>query len=99
MNRTCARSSNPWCTEARFLFLNNSFGNYLPIFRSIEPYLDPEALILADNAGVGAEVMRDYLEHVRKRYSSRTRWFETDLTWSSRDAMEITEHRRSEEPQ
>jgi hypothetical protein len=34
--------------------------------------------------------MKSYLDHVRKRFESRTVWFETDLPWLSRDAMEMT---------
>ena len=39
--------------------------------------------------------MADYLEYVRGRYPSRTEWFETDLAWNPRDAMEISEFVRS----
>ena len=51
------------------------------------------ALIVADNAGIGADEMGDYLDLVRKHYPSRTEWFDTDLAWNPRDAMEITYYR------
>ncbi len=34
--------------------------------------------------------MKDYLEVVRTKYKSRTEWFDIDLPWGKRDAMEIT---------
>ena len=36
--------------------------------------------------------MADYLDYVRSHYASRTEWFETDLAWNPRDAMEITQY-------
>ena len=34
--------------------------------------------------------MAGYLEHVRSNYKSRTEWFDLDLPWAKRDAMEVT---------
>ena len=34
--------------------------------------------------------MKDYLELVRSIYESKTEWFDIDLPWGQRDAMEIT---------
>jgi hypothetical protein len=34
--------------------------------------------------------MKDYLDHVRSKYRSNTEWFDIDLPWGKRDAMEIT---------
>jgi hypothetical protein len=33
--------------------------------------------------------LRDYLEHMRATYRSKTEWFDIDLPWGDRDAMEI----------
>jgi hypothetical protein len=48
---------------------------------------------VADNAGIGADEMADYLALVRRQGDSRTEWFDTDLPWNPRDAMEITVYR------
>ena len=37
--------------------------------------------------------MADHPEYVRTHYDSKTEWFETDLAWNPRDAMEITYYR------
>jgi predicted O-methyltransferase YrrM len=76
-----------------FLFLDNEFGNYYRSFRAIEPRLSEGALMLADNAGIGGGDMDGYLSHVRARFRSERRWFDTSLPWAERDAMEITEYR------
>lgn len=34
--------------------------------------------------------MKDYLDHVRFKYQSKAEWFDIDLPWGKRDAMEIT---------
>ncbi|MEQ8789936.1 MAG: hypothetical protein RIC55_26815 [Pirellulaceae bacterium] len=34
--------------------------------------------------------MKDYLDHVRSKYRSKTEWFELDLPWGKRDAVEVT---------
>jgi predicted O-methyltransferase YrrM len=77
-----------------FLLLDNDYGNYYPCFRAIESRLVDGAVIVADNVGIGANRMADYLEHVRSRYESQTHWFDTDLPWVKRDAMEMTIYRK-----
>jgi predicted O-methyltransferase YrrM len=72
------------------LFLDGGFGNYYPCFLRCRERLRDGALLIADNAGIGADEMADYLDYVRRHYDSRTEWFETDLEWNPRDAMEIT---------
>jgi len=72
------------------LFLDGGFSNYYPCFLACRSQLRNGALLVADNAGIGADEMADYLEHARAHYPSRTEWFETDLAWNPRDAMEIT---------
>jgi caffeoyl-CoA O-methyltransferase len=74
------------------LFLDGGFENYHACFMACRDQLRNGALIVADNAGIGADRMADYLNLVRKNYPSRTEWFETDLAWNPRDAMEITNY-------
>jgi predicted O-methyltransferase YrrM len=76
-----------------FLFLDGGFANYYPCFVNCRDQLRDGALLVADNAGVGAAEMADYLNFVRTHFDSRTRWFDTDLPWNPRDAMEITVYR------
>jgi caffeoyl-CoA O-methyltransferase len=75
------------------LFLDGGFENYYPCFLRCRDHLREGALLVADNASVGAVEMADYLQLVRKSYESRTEWFETDLPWNPRDAMEISVYR------
>lgn len=79
------------------LFLDGGFENYYPCFMRVRNQLRDGALLVADNAGVGAAEMADYLDHVRRQHDSRTEWFDTDLSWNPRDAMEITRFRASGE--
>jgi caffeoyl-CoA O-methyltransferase len=74
------------------LFLDGGFENYYACFLACKQQLRDGALIVADNAGIGADQMADYLDDVRSHYPSRTEWFETDLAWNPRDAMEITQY-------
>jgi glycerophosphoryl diester phosphodiesterase len=73
-----------------FLFVDCNFENYLPCFVAAEDKLADGALLVADNAGIGASGMADYLKLVRSRYNSSIEWFDMDLPWGKRDAMEIT---------
>ena len=77
-----------------FLLLDNNFSNYFPCFQAIEPRLVNGATIVADNVGIGADSMADYLEHIRSRYDCQTRWFDTELPWVKRDAMEVTIYKK-----
>lgn len=72
------------------LFLDGGFENYYPCLMACRAQLRDGALLVADNAGIGAKEMADYLEYVRSRFPGRTEWFETDLPWNPRDAMEIS---------
>ena len=78
-----------------FLLLDNNYSNYFPWFRAIESQLTNGATVVADNVGIGAAGMADYLNHVRSHYESRIHWFETDLPWVKHDAMEVTIYRKS----
>jgi predicted O-methyltransferase YrrM len=72
------------------LFLDGGFENYYPCLLRCREQLRSGALLAADNAGIGAAEMADYLDYVRRHYESHTEWFETDLPWNPRDAMEIS---------
>jgi predicted O-methyltransferase YrrM len=78
------------------LFLDGGFANYYACFQSCREHLREGALLVADNAGIGAAEMADYLTYVREHYHSWTRWFDTDLPWNPRDAMEISVYRAPE---
>ncbi len=82
------------CSEIRqtvdFLFIDCNFSNYHPCFTGIEGNLAPDAVVVADNVGIGASSMKDYLNTVRTKHRSRTEWFDIDLPWAKRDAMEVT---------
>jgi predicted O-methyltransferase YrrM len=73
-----------------FLFIDCNFENYDPCFTGIETKLAKDAVVVADNVGIGAASMADYLKRVRSKYGSQTEWFDLDLPWEKRDAMEIT---------
>ncbi|MCS7304643.1 MAG: class I SAM-dependent methyltransferase [Thermoguttaceae bacterium] len=73
-----------------FLFLDCGYSNYMPCLKAIESRLRPGAVIVADNAGIGVSGMADYLKYVRQKFQSRTEWFDLDLPWAKRDAMEIS---------
>jgi len=75
------------------LFLDGGFENYYPCLMNVRAQLSPNALLVADNAGIGADEMANYLEYVRGNYESHTEWFETDLPWNPKDAMEISQVR------
>jgi predicted O-methyltransferase YrrM len=76
-----------------FLLLDCNFANYDPCFVGIEDKLADGARLVADNVGVGAHGTADYVQRVRSRYNSCIEWFDTDLPWHKRDAMEITTFR------
>lgn len=73
-----------------FLFLDCNYSNYYPCFVGIEAQLAGGAIVVADNVAVGASATSDYLGLVRSKYKSHTEWFDINLPWGNRDAMEIT---------
>ena len=89
-----------------FLFLDNNKDGYFACFQAIEPKLTNPATIVADNVGMGADRMADYLEHVRSHYDSETHWFESSRRRRRdenqgdtqgdrrRDGMEVTTYYR-----
>jgi predicted O-methyltransferase YrrM len=77
-----------------FLFIDCNYPNYYPCLVGIEDKLADGAVIVADNVGIGAGGMTDYLKRVRSRHRSKTEWFDLDLPWAKRDAMEVTVFQR-----
>ncbi len=73
-----------------FVFIDCNGPNYFGCIDGLKDKLSPGAVIVADNAGVSAASMKDYLDFVRKNFDSRTEWFDMDLPWGKRDAMEIS---------
>ena len=73
-----------------FLFVDCGYSNYYPILVKVEKKLPKGAVVVADNVGIGARGMDDYLKLVRSKYQSKTEWFDLDLPWAKRDAMEVT---------
>lgn len=84
--RVCKEIKDP----VDFLFLDCGYSNYMPCLQAVESRLRPGAILVADNAGIGASGMADYLKYVRQKFQSRTEWFDLDLRWAKRDAMEIS---------
>ncbi len=73
-----------------FVFIDCGYSNYHPCLIGLEERLSDGAVVVADNVGIGASGMKDFLGHVRSKYRSHTEWFDLDLSWANRDAMEIT---------
>jgi predicted O-methyltransferase YrrM len=73
-----------------FAFLDCGYANYHPCLEALQGKFSPGAVLVADNVGIGSGGMQDYLGAVRSQYDSRTEWFDLDLPWAKRDAMEIT---------
>ena len=73
-----------------FVLLDCGYENYYPVFVGLESKLRPGAVVVADNVGLGAAAMGDYLKLVRSKYRSRTEKFEVNLPWAWHDAMEVT---------
>ncbi len=82
--------------EVDLLFLDCNYANYGPCYAGIEGRLSDGALVVADNVGIGAAGMKDYLDRVRSLHESETEWFDIDLPWGKRDAMEVTVFRKAE---
>ncbi len=73
-----------------FVLLDCVPHNYCACFTGLEDRLREGAIVVADNAGYGARGMKNYLDYVRAKYQSTTEWFDINLPWAKRDAIEIT---------
>jgi predicted O-methyltransferase YrrM len=57
------------------VFLDAEKIEYIEYLRLVEDKLNPEAVVIADNAGIFAEQMHEYLEYVRSSGKYRSRYF------------------------
>jgi len=73
-----------------FVFIDCGASNYYPCLVGVQGNLADGAVLVADNAGISAGGMGDYFKAVRSRYDSHTEWFQIDLPWAKRDALEIS---------
>jgi len=74
-----------------FVFIDCGYSNYYPVFCGLEKKLRPGAVVVADNVGLDSGgAMDNYLKLVRSSYQSQTEWFDVNLPWAKRDAMEVT---------
>jgi predicted O-methyltransferase YrrM len=63
-----------------FVFIDAAKEEYIDYLLVLEPKLNSKAIVVADNAGIFAEEMRDYLSYVRNsgKYKSKTYFVEGD---------------------
>lgn len=73
-----------------FFFVDCGASNYYACLKGIQKELTGGATLVADNVGISVGGMGDYLKEVRSKYKSRTEWFDLDLSWAKRDAMEVS---------
>jgi predicted O-methyltransferase YrrM len=77
------------------VFLDAEKTQYLDYLKAVEDKLPQGCVIVADNVGVFADQMQNYLQYVRNTGRYRSRTVETMLEFSDtkKDAMEISEKR------
>ncbi len=77
------------------VFLDAEKSQYLDYLKAVEDKLPQGCVIVADNVGVSADQMRNYLQYVRNTGRYRSRTVDTMLEFSdtTKDAMEISEKR------
>lgn len=77
------------------VFLDAEKTQYLDYLKAVEDKLHQGSVIVADNVGVFADQMQNYLHYVRNtgRYRSRTVDTLLEFSESTKDAMEISEKR------
>ena len=73
-----------------FVFIDCGYSNYYACLKGLQKELSGGATIVADNVGVGPGGMKEYLDEVRSKYKSKTEWFDVNLPWGKRDAMEVS---------
>ncbi len=66
-----------------FVFLDANKENYLKYLNLLKPKLRNNTTLVADNVKIFSEEVEDYLDHVKKKYDSKTLEI-------GNDAMEIT---------
>jgi predicted O-methyltransferase YrrM len=55
-----------WTKKVDFVFMDADKMNYYDYFKQLEPFLEPGAVIVADNASNYANLMKKYLDYVKK---------------------------------
>ena len=77
------------------VFLDAEKTQYLDYLKAVEDKLHQGSVVVADNVGVFADQMQNYLHYVRNTGRYRSRTVETLLEFSdtTKDAMEISEKR------
>ena len=55
-----------WDKKIDFLFIDADKKNYLKYLKKLEPFLNPGAIIAADNAVNFQDLMPDYLDYLRQ---------------------------------
>ena len=77
------------------VFLDAEKTQYLDYLKAVEEKLHQGSVIVADNVGVFADQMKNYLHYVRNTGRYRSRTVDTLLEFSdtTKDAMEISEKR------
>lgn len=76
-----------------FLFLDGMPREYLAYLKAAEPHMAPNALVVADNAGVFAEGgLKPYLEYVRSSGRYKSRFEASTLEWRDdvADGLEVS---------
>lgn len=77
------------------VFLDAEKTQYLDYLKAVEDKLHQGSVVVADNVGVFADQMKNYLHYVRNTGRYRSRTVDTLLEFSdtTKDAMEISEKR------
>jgi predicted O-methyltransferase YrrM len=77
------------------VFLDAEKSQYLDYLKAVEDKLHQGSVVVADNVGVFADQMQNYLHYVRNTGRYRSRTVDTLLEFSdtTKDAMEISEKR------
>jgi predicted O-methyltransferase YrrM len=73
-----------------FVLLDAEKTEYIKYLKLIEPMLHSGSIIVADNAGIFAEEMKDYLEYVRRSGKYRSSFHEFEIEQGVTDALEVS---------
>lgn len=74
------------------VFLDAAKEEYLAYLKAVEKKLHKGSIVVADNVGIFADQMKDFLDYIRHNDSYKSRTIETGLEYSGgEDAMEISE--------
>ena len=78
--------------EIDLLFLDATKEEYLSYLKSVEAGLKKGGIVLADNAGIFADAMKDFLDYVRNSGKYKSRTIKTKLEFrKEEDAIEVSE--------